>query len=306
MCSPRARRVSCDLVWIDKGIWIYPRTVTRLEEITRAPVVHYTPDPAITFHRTRHFIRALPKYRACVTTKSYELKAYEQLGARHVVLINQQYDPDIFYPMNVPAEERERLRSDVCFVGHGEDHYADCIEAAANVTREIKIWGAWQPTVESRPALRSFWRGRGIYNREYAAALCSTKVALGLLSKWVAEQTTTRSFEIPACGTLMLAERTEEHTALFREGVEADFFGTKEELQDKLRFYLKDDAARAKIAQAGRERCVRDGHDTLTRMKGLMTETWARLGMETSLPPESVPVTPGAPLENQGQPDSAR
>lgn len=265
----RAAGISCDLVWIDKGVWIYPSTLSQLREITGSPIVHYTADPAITFHRTRHFIRSIPKYDVCVTTKSYELDEYRRLGSQHVIFENQQYDPEIFCPMDVSGDDRKRLASDVCFIGHGEDHYAECVEAAAEVTDRIAVWGAWEPYIAKRPKLRQFWRGRGIYNREYAAALCSAKVALGLLSKWVAEKTTTRTFEIPACGTFMLAERTDEHLALFKEGVEAEFFSSKDELREKLRFYLAHDNIRQKIAASGRRRCEQSGYDVFTRMRSL-------------------------------------
>jgi spore maturation protein CgeB len=89
---------------------------------------------------------------------------------------------------------------------------------------------------------------------------------LGLLSKRVPETTTTRTFEIPATGVFMLAERTEDHLSLFKEGVEAEYFGNDEELKDKMRFYLKHDELRRKVAAAGRERCVRSGYDSRSQL----------------------------------------
>lgn len=105
-------------------------------------------------------------------------------------------------------------------------------------------------------------RGPGLYGPDYARALAGAKIAIGLLSKRVPETTTTRSFEIPAMGTFLLAERTADHQALFDEGHEAAFFEGAEELAAQIRLYLNDDAARARIAQAGQHKCQTAGYAT--------------------------------------------
>lgn len=71
---------------------------------------------------------------------------------------------------------------------------------------------------------------------------------------------TTRSFEIPAAGAMLLAERTVEHQELFDEDREAVFFGSSEELRDKLGYYLRNERARLAIATAGRARTLTEYH----------------------------------------------
>lgn len=55
---------------------------------------------------------------------------------------------------------------------------------------------------------------------------------------------------------MLLAERTQEHMELFNEGVEAEFFGSIGELQEKATFYLDNSSRRVEIAQRGRERVL--------------------------------------------------
>ena len=57
----------------------------------------------------------------------------------------------------------------------------------------------------------------------------------------------------------------------FREGEEAVFFTGRGELAAKIRQYLPDEAARARIAAAGHARAVRDGYHNDAQV-GLIVE----------------------------------
>ena len=122
---------------------------------------------------------------------------------------------------------------------------------------------------------RPYVCGNGAWGLDYLKALSNAKIALGLLGKHIPETTTTRSFEIPAIGTFMLAERTDDHLALFEEGEEAEFFDNDDELKDKIRFYLANDSARNKIAAAGRERCIRSGYSSYNQLQKVLNKVCA-------------------------------
>ena len=79
---------------------------------------------------------------------------------------------------------------------------------------------------------------------EYVKALCSGKIGLGILSKWNRNLTTSRVFDIPACGIFLLVSRNPSMQNLYREGVEAEFFSSTEELVQKARFYLEHEEKR--------------------------------------------------------------
>ncbi len=74
--------------------------------------------------------------------------------------------------------------------------------------------------------LASAWQGGEIYADDYARALSGSRIGLGFLRQVCPDRHTTRTFEIPACGTLLLADRTDEHLGFFEEGQEAEFFGS--------------------------------------------------------------------------------
>ena len=119
--------------------------------------------------------------------------------------------------------------------------------------------------------------GDGLYGDSYPSALAKSKIALGLLGKHIPETTTTRTFEIPATGTFLLAERNDEHMSLFEEGKEAEFFDSDTEMIEKINFYLKNDHLRVKIARNGFERSVKSGYSNTSQMQLILNQVLKQL-----------------------------
>ena len=60
-----------------------------------------------------------------------------------------------------------------------------------------------------------------------------------------------RMFDLPANGVMQISDGEEYLEEFFKVGVEVESYSSKEELVDKVKYYLKHDAARIKIAKAG-------------------------------------------------------
>ncbi len=263
---------SSDLVWVDKGRWIYPETLEAIREQMQGRLLHYTPDAHFDDNRSRHFRQCIPIYDWIVTTKPFELKKYRIYGAHEIVLALQGFDPR-FISYRQRPENAALWASDVCFVGHCQAHYAARLKAASEVAGRLRVWGNYWPQYAKRNEwICPYVCGNGAWGEDYLRALANTKIALGLLGKHIPETTTTRSFEIPAMGIFLLAERTDDHLALFEEGKEAEYFGDDEELKEKIRFYLGNDEARKRIAMAGRERCLRSGYSSAEQLSNIMAK----------------------------------
>src|SRR5207247_5410781 len=81
---------------------------------------------------------------------------------------------------------------------------------------------------------------------------------------------TSRTFEIPASGGFLLAQRSDGQAEFFEEGREMECFGSYEEMRDKVRWYLAHDDARERIREAGLERCRRSGYTYQERMRSVI------------------------------------
>jgi len=67
-----------------------------------------------------------------------------------------------------------------------------------------------------------------------------------------------RDFEVPMSGGFYMVEYMEELEEFFNIGKEVVCYTNKEDLAEKIKYYLKHDDERERIRKAGHERCVRD------------------------------------------------
>jgi spore maturation protein CgeB len=265
-------RETFDLVWLDKGLEIKPETLRKAKESSpRTTIVGYSPDDMGSQHnQSKNFLSCLPHYDLYCTTKSYNVQELKDLGCPRVMFTGNAYDPYVHRPMDLSAEEKARFGGLVGFIGSFEGQRAHSISFLAEQGIRVGVWGnGWKENYQGRHPNLSI-KGPSIYGDGYAKAICSFDIVLGFLRKRNRDLQTTRSIEIPACGAFMLAERTDEHLALFEEGKEAEFFETDAELLEKVRYYLAHAAEGQQIARAGRERCLKSGYSYKERLSEIL------------------------------------
>lgn len=267
-----ARRLSgVTHVWVDKGTLLWADTVREVRDRLGAAMVHYANDALLLDNRSRHFRASVPLYDFHFTTKRFELEGLRALGAPRVHLTFDAVNAERFRPRAPDHEQRRRFAAEVAFIGRCERHYARTLRAAAGSGRDLRVWGPrWTRYARLHRWARPHVRGEGVWFDDYPVALSSAKICLGLLSKRFPETVTTRTFEIPACGSLLLGERTDDHRALFEEDVEAVYFDSNEEMIEKMRFYLDHESERRRIASAGRSRFERSAYTRVERFREML------------------------------------
>lgn len=262
---------SYDVIWLDKALRLDDADLRRLRSLfPGALLVGFSPDDMNARHnQSMQFVRALPHYDLFVTTKSYNVAELRQMGAPDVLFVGNGFDRSAFKPSEVSAQDRLRLGGEVGFIGSYESERARSILFLAENGIDVRVWGdGWESCPFSHPRMHIEYRP--LFGEDFSRACCSFKINLGFLRKINRDRQTTRSVEIPACGAFMLAERTDEHMALFEEGVEAEFFSSDTELLEKCRRYLADDNARAAVAEAGLQRCNQSDYTNEGRMRAIL------------------------------------
>jgi len=220
----------------------------------------------------RHFLTSIPAYDMVLAYRYHNIEDFKRAGAKQVYLLRSWFVPELNHPVILSDEDRRRFECDVVFIGHYEqDERLEFLEEIVKNGFRLRLFGPeWNTAVRRSRVLSNFGPVEAVRGNDYNKALNGAKVALCFLSKLNRDTYTRRCFEIPATKTLLLSEYSEDLATLYKEGVAADFFRTREELIQKLKRYIENDRLRQSVAEAGYRRAIRDGHDVVSRMKQVL------------------------------------
>ena len=253
-----------DLLWADKLLWMKPKTLDRLRDLG-IPTISYMIDNPFGPRQDpgwRLYMKSIPHYDLHVVQRDKNILDYRQRGARDVIKIQTAYEPTIHFPPSPTWSDADRNR-DVSFVGTPYDDRATTLTRLSELNQfGVTISGnqrAWQRALTPQ-AFTNLYREGELFLDQYREAIWRSKINLSFLTHSNQDEFVHKSFEIAACGGFLLAERSQGHLDRFREDEEAVFFSSFDECVQKIRRYLPDPAARARIAAAGQARALRDGY----------------------------------------------
>jgi hypothetical protein len=251
-----AERERPDLVWTDKLLGMQPKTLDKLRAMGIATVSYMIDNPFGTREDPgwRLYMKDIPHYDLHVVQRDANIADYKARGARDVIKIQTAYEPTIHFPPPEGWSDANRDREVSFIIGTPYDQRGEFL------TRLRKEFGlpvavsgglVWKRHLTAE-AVAAMYRGSGEYFRDvYREGLWKSKINLSFLTHANKDEFAHKSFEIAACEGFLLVERSEGHLQRFVEDEEAVFFSTIEECVEKIRRYLPDETARARIAAAG-------------------------------------------------------
>ena len=258
-----AEREKPDVFWADKLLSLQPKT---LEKLRRMGIVSvsYMIDNAFGPRRDpgwRLYMQDIPYFDLHVVQRDKNIADYRERGARDVIKIQTAYEPTVHFPPPDGWSDKNRDRG-VSFIGTS---YDDRPEFLTRLWKEygfpVVISGDSQWKRRLTPeAVAALYTNSELYLKDYREGIWRSKINLSFLTHSNQDEFVHKSFEIAACQGFLLAERSAGHAARFVEDEEAVFFTGFNECVEKIRRYLPDEAARERIAAAGRARAVRDGY----------------------------------------------
>lgn len=273
----RAATASYDFALVFKGKLLQAETVRHLRGLGK-PIYNIYPDVSFQDHGP-HIPQALQYYDCVFTTKSYHGdRERQRFHIRNLEYVRHGFDPEVHRPVDLPEHARKHYECDVSFVGcwspEKEEKILYLLKHANGLN--IKVYGIGWKYASSEfkqkmgPNLRA-----GVFGDELAIVYSASKVNLGLLScaksdSTLRDQTTARTFQVPATRSLLLHEDTPEVRSLFNDGEEMLLFKSNEDLLDKVNYAIKERAMRETICESGYVRCLREPYDYSSAAKSIV------------------------------------
>ncbi len=176
-----------------------------------------------------------------IITSKKETEIYERDKIKNAFFLHG-INPEFFKPINLEK------KYDVSFIGRPVADRYEYIKFLKESGVNIKLFGAgWQ----NCPEFKNIYGGV-LYSGDYPKVLNQSKINLNfsktLYRKGSLGQLKGRSLEIPACNAFMLNEYTDMNIEFINKLKEINF-RNKEELLEKINYYLKHEKEREKLSK---------------------------------------------------------
>jgi hypothetical protein len=251
-----------DAIWSDQCQLIGPSTLSDLKKKAEWFLSYAVDDPFGPRDKKRFSLyrNSVENFDLIAVVRRPNVEEAYALGVPKVVLVLRSADEIAHAPLGLTPEEKSMWANEVAFIGTWMPERGPFMSRLLELGVPLTLYGdRWQKAPEWF-VIKKAWRGPGLVGPDYVKAIQSAKICLGLLSKGNRDLHTQRSAEVPYIGSVLCAERTEEHLTMYKEDEEAVFWNTPEECAEKCFALLTAEERRQRIAEAGRQRCIASGY----------------------------------------------
>jgi spore maturation protein CgeB len=177
-------------------------------------------------------------------------------------------DPEFHHPVPVSAEERVRFGGMACFVGNWQGTTSPRYQLLRELAGQpVNIWGyGWQNSDLATHGLQVM--NQPVYGDDMLKVYSSNMIALNLNYD---SYLNLRNFEVPACGPLLITTDIPRLDEFFCPDEEIVVFGSPEELQSKLTYYVQHPEIAQQVGRRGMERVHRE-HTFQHRMAEMLAK----------------------------------
>ncbi len=248
------------------GFDLFPETLAAIRARGTKTVCWWLNDP-FQFERG---LKIAPAYDHFLSNCAVSVARYRAQGIAAADYLPHAAFEAEHHPVTLSDAERRTWQSEVCFVGDWGPVRQGILSMLSQRV-DLRIWGPWRKHLTPKDRLWSRVVDGYFTPAEMARAFSATKVAINLHSwfGYYEHGLNPRVFEAPACGAVQACDWKEELPRHFAEGTEVVTYRTGAQLEETLRQLVKDDARRREIAEAGRQRVLRD-HTYPVRMRQML------------------------------------
>ncbi len=197
-----------------------------------------------------------------------------------VFFLTQAFAPSFFHIKNITAEDIKNYSADVTFVGNlgSKPQYLPRRRFLQSVIKNgfhLKWWGPRIPRKLSTIPLimrklgRSYG-GKFVWGEEHAKISRLSKIYLGFdAMPHIRKSMSERMYIAVGCGAFYMCQHVDGIEEILEPEKEIVTFQSEHEMIDLIRYYLKNDTVRTRIAAAGKNRVLKE-HTYEVRMRQLI------------------------------------
>jgi len=203
------KSISPEIFIVFKGKVIYPETLETIRDTCGCKLLYFNGDYQFNLYSTsENMLKSLVKYDCVFTCMRWSIKELEENGAKNVKYLPVGYDPDLHFPVDVSSEDLRTYGHDVVFVGTWDKDRESTLSVLADL--DLGIWGSRWSRVSWKSPLCKCIRG-GVVNAETMRKIYgASTVCLNIMRPQNRTSHNNKSFEIPAMGGFMVADRSIE------------------------------------------------------------------------------------------------
>lgn len=231
-----------------------------------------------------------PHYDYCMVPEKEAINKYIDVGA-NPVHIQMAANPDIYKPYPLKRD------FDVTFVGQNYLNRQEYIEYLINNKIDVRVWGPnWYNALKSkpgfinnmlfktklyRPVLSNSSIGPILSDDDLIKMYSRSRISLNFSEVQVQDKNygegsikrhiRLRDFEAPMSGAFYMTGYQDELKDYYKIDKEIVCYDTKEELMEKVKYYLKNPEEAEAVRKAGHDRALKD-HTWEIRFKQLFDE----------------------------------
>lgn len=231
---------------------------------TLARVIMWYPDPVIPVWLPP-YVRAADIFFTMSEGLVEEFRKYNP----SIFWLSQAFEPAFFKVKEITEEDRGTYSADVTFVGNlgSKEQYLsrrNSIEKIIDTGFQLKWWGPKIPRKFSTiplllGKLGRAYGGKFVWGEEYAKVAKLSKIFLAFDSMPdIRKSMSARMYTAVGCGAFYMCRHVNGIEDILEPGKEIVTFRSDDEMIDMIRYYLKNDDLRMKIAEAGANRVLKD------------------------------------------------
>ena len=244
-----------DLIWVFKGMEIYPETIKKLKKRTNK-LINYNPDNPFIFSGigsgNKNVTQSISFFDLHLT---YDLwvkeKIYSEFNIRTEILT---FGFDETALQNIDLNSEDEVLA-VCFLGNPDSYRVSILNSLLKKGIEVHLYGnSWSKFIKHKLAIIH----SPVYGHEFYKTLRKYRVQLNIMREHNLNSHNMRSIEIPGVGGVMLAPQTADHSNFFKADHEIFLYHNELSLaQEAKRILIADKMVINKIREEARMKVLK-------------------------------------------------